>query len=106
MARLWVAAALGTAAAVGADALVGTVDGQPAVYLLVLFLLPFWDRLPARVAARLAVLAGVAAAVATGWYALSAVHDAGWWPAGSFGLACAVAGTVPLLLARPRTVER
>jgi hypothetical protein len=104
--RLWLAAVLGTAAAVGVDALVGDVDGQPAVYLLVLFLLPFWDRLPARVSARLGMLAAVTAAVAAGWYGLSAAHDAGWWPAGSFGLACAIAGTVPVLLGRPRTVER
>jgi len=104
--RLWLAAALGTAAAVGADALAGGVDGRPAVYLLVLFLPPFWDRLPARVSARTGVLAAVAAAVAAGWYGLAAVHDAGWWPAGSFGLACAIAGTIPVLVARPRTVER
>jgi hypothetical protein len=102
----WGSVAAGTGAAVGVDALAGGLDGRPAVFLLVVFLVPFWDRLPARVSARIGVLAGVTAAIAAGWYALAALHAAAWWPAAAFGLACALAGTAAAFVPRPRTVER
>lgn len=98
--------AVGTAAAYGVDALVGPVDGHPAVYLLVLQALPFWDRLPAGLWRRLAVLVGLAGAVAAVWWGLAGLRPEPWWRAEvAFGLACALVGTVHAL--RPgRTVER
>lgn len=100
-----VAVASGTAAAI--DAVVGELDGAPAVFLLVLFALPLWDRLPARVSHRIALLALVVAAVGAGWLGLAAARPEPWWRAEvAFGLACAAVGTVHALLPRRRTVVR
>ena len=97
--------AVGTGLAVAADALVGPVDGRPAVHLLVLLALPFWDRLPGRLPARVAVLAGIGLAVAGCWFGLAALRPEPWWRAAvSFGLACAVVGLAHAVLAR-RTVD-
>jgi hypothetical protein len=103
-------AGLGTGAALGADRLVGGLDGRPALHLLVLLALPFWDGLPARAAPRLLVLVAVVAAVAASWLALAGLRPEPWWRAEvSFGLACALVGaadTALSVLRRPgRTVE-
>lgn len=98
-----VTAASGAAAAV--DAAVGELDGLPAVYLLALFALPLWDRLPARVVARLGLLVLVVAAVGAAWFGLAGLRPEPWWRAEvAFGLACAAVGTVHALLPRRRTV--
>lgn len=91
----------GTAGALLADRLVGTAgDGHPALYVLVALALPFWDALPARLGARVAVVAAVIAAVAAVWFGLALLADPVWWRAQvSFGLACLAVGTVHLLLA-------
>ena len=81
----WAGAALGTAAATVVDGVVGGVDGRPALFLLVVLALPFWDGLPARVTTRLAELVAVVAAVAVLWFG--------------------IAGTAHALLSRRRTVE-
>jgi len=104
------ASGLGTGAALGADRLVGGLDGRPALHLLVLLALPFWDGLPARPGPRLLVLAVVVAAVAATWLALAGLRPEAWWGAEiSFGLACALVGATEVALSarhRPgRTVE-
>ena len=97
--------AVGTALGAGLDRIVGGLDGKPALFLLVLFTLPFWDRLPARLAARLATLAGLVAAVAAVWLAVAAARPEGWWRGEvAFGLACAIVGTVHALVTARRTV--
>jgi hypothetical protein len=89
----------GTGVAVGADLLVGRFDGSPPVYVLVLFLLPFWDVLPDRPLTRLAALAGLASAVAAGWLALALRRPEAWWRGEiSFGLACLLVATAHGLL--------
>jgi hypothetical protein len=94
-----------TGVAAGVDAWVGGVDGVPAVFLLAVFALPLWDRLPARVSARVALLAAVVLAIGLGWAGLAAVRSEPWWRAEvAFGLACAGVGTVHALLPRRRTV--
>jgi hypothetical protein len=97
---------LGTAVATVVDRVVGGLDGHPALFLLVVLALPFWDGLPVRVTARLAELVAVVAAVAVVWLALAAVRPDGWWRAEiAYGIACAIAGTAHALLCRRRTVE-
>lgn len=104
---LWGGVAGGTALAAGLDRLLGGLDGKPALFLLVVFAMPFWDRLPARLPARLAVLATLVAAVGALWLAIAMARPEGWWQAEvSFGLACAIAGTVHALLTARRTVEQ
>jgi hypothetical protein len=103
--------ALGTVLALGADVLVGPVDGEPPLHLLVALALPFWDGLPARLGPRLLVLVAVVGAVAGGWLALAVLRPEPWWRAEvSFGLACAVVGTLQVALSARgragRTVER
>jgi hypothetical protein len=72
----------------------------------VLFVLPFWDRLPARVSARLGTLTALVLAVAALWLAIAAVRPEGWWRGEvAFGLSCAIVGTVHALAAARRTVE-
>jgi hypothetical protein len=103
----WAAAAVATAAAALVDRLVGGLDGRPAIFLLVVLALPFWDRLPTRVTARLAELAAVVAGLAVVWLALAALRPEGWWRAEvAYGLACGIAGTAHALASRRRTVER
>ena len=104
---MWGLVGAATAAAAGIDVLVGGLDGVPAVYVLVLFALPFWDRLPLRVTARLAVLVAVVAAVGAAWFGLALLRPEPWWRAEvAYGLACAAVGTVHALLPRGRTVAR
>jgi hypothetical protein len=109
----WVAAAAaaGTAGALAADRALGGVDGRPALHLLIVLALPVWDALPARPGPRVLALAALVAAVAASWLLLADLRPEVWWRAQvSFGLACALAGTVQVLLsvrAGPgRTVER
>jgi hypothetical protein len=88
------------------DRVVGGLDGHPALFLLVVLALPFWDGLPARVTARLAELVAVVVAVAVIWVALAALRPEGWWRAEiAYGVACGIAGTAHALLSRSRTVE-
>lgn len=102
---LWGGVVAGTALATGLDRIVGGLDGKPALFLLVIFALPFWDALPARLPARLAVLAGLVAAVAALWLALALVRPESWWRGEvAFGLACAIVGTVHALATARRTV--
>jgi hypothetical protein len=104
---VWAAAAVGTAAAALVDRLAGGLDGRPAFFLLVVLALPFWDRLPTRVTARLAELAAVVAGLAAVWLALAALRPEGWWRSEvAYGLACGIAGTAHALATRRRTVER
>ena len=102
---LWAGVVAGTVAATGLDRIVGGLDGKPALFLLVIFALPFWDALPARLPARLAVLAGLVAAVAAVWLALALARPESWWRGEvAFGLACAIVGTVHALASARRTV--
>jgi hypothetical protein len=104
---VWAGAAAGTAVAAAIDRFVGAFDGRPALFLLVVLALPFWDGLSVRVSARLAELAAVVAAVAVLWLAVAAVRPEGWWRGEiAYGLACAIVGTGHVLLSRRRTVER
>jgi hypothetical protein len=104
---VWVGVAVGTAVAAGLDRIVGGVDGRPALFLLVIFALPFWDTLSVRVPAGLAVLAGMVVAVAALWLAIALARPEGWWRGEvAFGLACAIVGTVHGLVTARRTVER
>ncbi len=102
----WAGATVGTAVAIVVDRAVGGLDGHPALFLLVVLALPFWDGLPARVTARLAELVAVVAAVAVLWAALAALRPEGWWRAElAYGIACGIVGTAHALLSRRRTVE-
>ena len=106
MAWVWGGTVVGTAVAAVADRLVGGLDGRPALYLIVLFGLPFWDRLPARVSARLGTLTALLLGVAALWLAVAAARPEGWWRGEvAFGLACAVVGTAHALAGRRRTVD-
>lgn len=101
----------GTAGALGADLLLGPVDGWPALHLLVVLALPFWDALPARLGPRLLVLVAMLAAVAAAWVAIAGLRPEQWWRAEvSFGLACAAAGVLQVAVSgrgrAGRTVER
>lgn len=103
---LWGGVAFGTALSAGLDRLLGGLDGKPALFLLVIFALPFWDRLPARIPVRLAVLAGLVAAVGALWLAIAMARPDGWWRGEvAFGLACAIVGTVHALATARRTVD-
>jgi len=107
----WVlgAAALGTAGALAADHAVGALDGRPALHLLIVLALPFWDRLPVRFGPCLLRLAALVAAVAATWLLLGDLRPEAWWRAeGAFGLACALVGTgqVALSARTRRTVGR
>jgi hypothetical protein len=103
---VWGGVAVGTALSVALDRLVGGLDGKPALFLLVIFALPFWDALSARIPARLAMLAAVALAVAAVWLAIAAARPEGWWRGEvAFGLACAIVGTVHAVATGRRTVE-
>ena len=103
---VWAAVIAGTAVAALVDRLLGGLDGRPAFFLLVVLVLPFWDGLVARVAARLAELAAVVAAVGAVWLVVAAVRPEGWWRAEvAYGLACGIAGTAHALVTRRRTVE-
>jgi hypothetical protein len=103
---MWAGVVVGTAGSVGLDRLVGGFDGRPALFLLVIFALPFWDGLPARVTARLAMLAGLIVAVAALWLAIAVVRPEGWWRGEvAFGLACAIVGTAHALASARRTVD-
>jgi hypothetical protein len=102
----WAGAAVGTAVATAVDQMVGGLDGRPALFLLVVLALPFWDGLPARVTIRLAELVGVVALVAVLWFAVATLRPEGWWRAEiAYGIACGIAGTAHALLSRRRTVE-
>jgi hypothetical protein len=102
----WAGAAVGTAAATAVDRMVGGLDGRPALFLLVVLALPFWDGLPARVTTRFAELAAVVAAVAVLWFGIAALRSEGWWRAEiAYGIACGIVGTAHALLSRRRTVE-
>lgn len=101
----------GTGLAVGADHLMGGLDGRPALHLLIVLALPFWDTLPDRLGPRLLALAGVVAAIAAVWLLLAALRPEPWWRAEvAFGLACALVGVLAVAvsaLAGPgRTVDR
>ena len=103
-------AAIGTGGALGADRAVGGLDGRPAVHLLMVLALPFWDGLPARLGPRLLVLAAVLAAIGAAWLALAGLRQEAWWQAEvSFSLACALVGIAELVLSAlwrwGRTVE-
>jgi hypothetical protein len=88
------------------DRVAGGLDGRPALFLLIVLALPFWDGLPAGVSARLVELAVVVAAVAGCWLAVAALRPEGWWRGEvAYGLACAIVGTMHALLTRRRTVE-
>jgi len=103
---VWAPVIAGTAVAALVDWLLGGLDGRPAFFLLVVLVLPFWDGLAARVAARLAELAAVVAAVGAVWLVVAAVRPEGWWRAEvAYGLACGIAGTAHALVIRRRTVE-
>jgi hypothetical protein len=103
---VWAVVAAGTAVAAGLDRIVGGLDGKPALFLLVIFAMPFWDTLSVRIPARLAVLAGMVVVVAALWLAIATARPEGWWRGEvAFGLACAVVGTVHALLTARRTVE-
>jgi hypothetical protein len=91
----------GVGVAVGCDAWVGGVDGQPAAYFLIALALPWWAGLPERVGERAAVLAGLWCAVAALWYVLAMAGPAVWWRgAGAFGVACLVVGWAAVLASR------
>jgi hypothetical protein len=101
----------GTAATLGTDVLLGPLDGEPPLHLLVVLALPFWDGLPARLGPRVLVLTAVVGATAAAWLALAGLRPEPWWRAEvSFGLACALVGTVQAALSARgragRTVER
>ena len=105
LAWVWAGVAAGTAVATVVDRVVGGLDGRPALFLLVILALPFWDRLPPRIGARLAELVVVVVAVAVLWFALAAVRPEVWWRAEiAYGIACGIAGTAHALLGRRRTV--
>jgi hypothetical protein len=102
----WAGAALGTAAATVVDRVVGGLDGRPALFLLVVLALPFWDGLPARVTTRLAELVAVLGAVAVLWFGIATLRSEGWWRTEiAYGIACGIAGTAHAVLSRRRTVE-
>jgi hypothetical protein len=102
----WAGAAVGTALVTVVDQLVGGLDGRPALFLLVVLALPFWDGLPARVTTRLAELVAVVAVVAVLWFGIAALRPEGCWRAEiAYGIACGLAGTAHALLSRRRTVE-
>ena len=102
----WAAATVGTAVATVVDRVVGGLDGRPALFLLVVLALPFWDGLPARATTRLAEVVAVVAVVAVLWFGLAALRPEGWWRAEiAYGIACGIAGTAHALLSRRRTVE-
>jgi len=102
----WAGAIAGTAVATVVDRAVGGLDGRPALFLLVVLALPFWDGLPARIGTRLVELVAVVTAVAVLWFGLAALRPEGWWRAEiAYGIACAIAGTAHALLSRRRTVE-
>jgi hypothetical protein len=97
---------VGTAVSAAVDRWVGGLDGRPALFLLVLFALPFWDGLPGRLTARLGELAVTLAAVAAVWFAAAYARPEAWWRGEvAFGLACAIVGTAHALLTRRRTVD-
>lgn len=102
---LWGGVTAGTALSTGLDHLLGGLDGKPALFLLVIFALPFWDRLPAGLPARIAVLAILVAAVGASWLSIAMARPEGWWRGEvAFGLACAFVGTVHALATARRTV--
>jgi hypothetical protein len=100
----------GTGVATICDALVRPVDGNPAVYFLLLLALPLWDRLPARVGPRIGVIAGSWIAIAAFWYVLALRGDAWWRGAGAFGVATLMVGWAAVLAstahARAATLPR
>jgi CBS domain containing-hemolysin-like protein len=88
------------------DQVVGGLDGRPALFLLVVLALPFWDGLPSRVGTRYAELAAVVVAAAVVWFGVALLRPEGWWRAEiAYGIACGIAGTAHALLSRRRTVE-
>jgi len=102
----WAAVALGTTVATVVDRVVGGLDGRPALFLLVVLALPFWDGLPARVTTRLAELVAVLGAVAVLWFGIATLRPEGWWRTEiAYGIACGIAGTAHAVLSRRRTVE-
>jgi hypothetical protein len=97
---------VGTAVATVVDRMAGGLDGRPALFLLVVLALPFWDGLPTRVTTRLAELVAVVAVVAVLWFGIAALRPEDWWRAEiAYGIACGIAGTAHALLSRRRTVE-
>ena len=102
----WAAVALGTTVATVVDRVVGGLDGRPALFLLVVLALPFWDGLPARVTTRLAELVAVLGAVAVLWFGIATLRPEEWWRTEiAYGIACGIAGTAHAVLSRRRTVE-
>ncbi|HVX44500.1 MAG TPA: hypothetical protein VHC49_11475 [Mycobacteriales bacterium] len=101
---------IGTAAALGVDAIIGVLNGLPPAYLLVFLASPIWDLLPRRLPARLAAVAVDAAATIGVWFLVAAVPMQRWvdvqrsyWRAElSFGIACLLVGAVHLVLALRR----
>lgn len=95
---LLVVIAVGAAAAVGVDTLVGQVDGLPPAYLFVFLALPVWDLLPRPLPARMAVVGADAVLVAAAWWCLAAVPVPGavWRNDLAFALACLLTGLVHL----------
>ncbi len=101
----------GTGLALLGDHLLGGLDGRPALHLLIVLALPFWDALPARLGPRVLSMAGLVAATATVWLVLGSLRPEPWWRAEvSFGLACLLVAAIPVAvgaLAGPgRTVDR
>lgn len=98
----------GTGVALGIDALAGPLDGNPAVYFLLLLALPLWDGLPSRLDRRIGVVAVVWLAVAALWFMLALAGGPAWWRgAGAFGAACLLAGWTAVLTGwRLRPVPR
>ena len=90
---------VGSAAAVGADALVGRLDGGPPAYLLLVLALPFWDLLPRRLPSRLGVMALLVAAIGAVWLGVAMLRPELWWRAEvAFGVSCALVGAGHVLL--------
>lgn len=98
---------IGTAAALGVDAVIGGLNGLPPAYLLVFLASPIWDLLPGRLPARLAVIALDTAATIGVWFLVAALPmqrwldvQRGYWRAEiAFGLACLLVGALHLLIA-------
>ncbi|HVQ92159.1 MAG TPA: hypothetical protein VMU51_14080 [Mycobacteriales bacterium] len=111
LAELAAVVLVGTAAAGGADALVGRLDGGPPAYLLLVLALPFWDLLPRRLPPRIGVMALLVAAIGAVWLGVAMLAPQPWWRAEvAFGASCALVGAGHVLLlaalGRRRTVGR
>jgi hypothetical protein len=111
LAELAAVVLVGSAAAVGADALVGRLDGGPPAYLLLVLALPFWDLLPRRLPFRLGAMALLVAAIGAVWLGVAMLRPEPWWRAEiAFGVSCALVGAAHVVLlaaiGRRRTVDQ